>query len=87
MIKNTYCIANKSCDEIIDESTEYITRLGFKIFEKEKSLPIMYLILKMHKNPAGAHFIIASRICYTKQISKSVSNVFKLVCSQIENFI
>ena len=46
----------------------------------------MYWIPKMDKNPTGAHFIIASKICTTKQITKSFSNVFKLVYSQVENF-
>ena len=46
----------------------------------------MRWIPKMHKNPVGAHFIIASKICATKQISKFVSNVFKFVYSHIENF-
>ena len=83
---NTCCKANKSYDEIVDENTKYTKRLGFKITEKEKTLPIMYWIPKMHKNSTGARFIIAYRICSTKQISKSVSNAFKLVCSKTENF-
>ena len=41
----------------------------------------------MHKNQTGACFIITSKICCTKQISKSVSNAFKLIYSQIENFL
>ena len=40
----------------------------------------------MYKNPAGASGIITSKICSTKQISESVSNFFKLVYNQIENF-
>ena len=40
----------------------------------------------MHKNPTGASFIIASKICSTKQICKAVSNVFKFVYSEVENF-
>ena len=76
-----YCKANKSWDEIIDGNTEYSKRWRFKITEKEKNLPIMYLIPKMHKNPPppGAPFIIVSKICSTKQIFKSISNVFKLI--------
>ena len=48
----------------------------------------MYWIPKMYKNAIGARFIIASKVRSTKQVSKSVSNVFKLfklVSSQIEN--
>ena len=63
---STYCKAHKSCYEIIDKKTEYTKRLGFKVTEKERTLPIMYWIPRMHKNPTGAHFIIASKICSTK---------------------
>ena len=42
----------------------------------------MYWIPRIHKNPTGTRFIIASR----KQISKSISTVFMLVYSQIEYF-
>ena len=46
----------------------------------------MYLFPKLHKNPVGSRFIIASKNCSTKPLSKVVSNVFKLIYSQIENF-
>ena len=81
---NTYCKGNKSCDEIIYENTEYIKRLNFKIIEKEKAQPITHWIFTIDNNTTGARFNIASKICSTKQISKSVSNVFKLIYSQIE---
>ena len=80
----TYCKANKSCDELTDENTENTRRFCFKVTEK-KTQPIMYWTPKMHKNLTGARFIIASKICSTKQISKSVSNIFKLIYSQIED--
>ena len=75
---NTYYKANKSCDELINENTEYNKSLDFEVTEEEKTLPIIYWIPKMHKNP--------SKICFTKQISKSVSNVLKLEYFQIEIF-
>ena len=74
----------KSYDELIDEYTkqytkqytkEYTKKLSFKVTVKEKTLPIMYCIFKMDKNPIDASFITASKICFTKQISKSVSNI------------
>ena len=46
----------------------------------------MYWIPKFHKNPVGSRFIIASRNCSTKPLSKAMSNVFKPIYSQIENF-
>ena len=36
--------------------------------------------------PVGSRFIRPSKICSTKPLSKAVSNVFKLIYSQIENF-
>ena len=45
----------------------------------------MYWIPKLH-NPVGSRFIIASKNCSTKPLSKAASNVFKLIYSQIENF-
>ena len=41
---------------------------------------------KLHKNPVGSPFIIASKNCSTKSFSKAVSNVFKFIYFQIENF-
>ena len=84
---HTYFKINESCDEIINENTEYAKRFGFKITEKEKRLPIMYWIPKRHKNPTGARFIIAFKISTTKQISKSVFSVFKLAYFQIEVWV
>ena len=34
---NTYCKANKSCDEIIDENAKHTKRFSFKITENEKN--------------------------------------------------
>ena len=59
---NTYVKANKSCKEIIDQSPQYTKGLGFQMTEKEKTLPNMYWIPKIHKNPTSIHFTI----CFTK---------------------
>lgn len=60
--------------------------MGFQVTEKENTLPIMYWIPKIHKNPTGVRFIIAFKICSTNNhISESLSNVFKFIYSQIEN--
>ena len=40
----------------------------------------------MHKNPSGFRFIIASKTCSTKPISKSVSSAFKLIYKQVESY-
>jgi hypothetical protein len=83
---STYEKVDRSLEEIVEENCMYAERSGFKVDETEKELPIMYWIPKMHKNPSGSRFIIASKTCSTKQISKAVSNCFKLIFHQIENY-
>ena len=63
-------VANKTDTEVIFENIEYTKRLGMETEEEEETLPIMYWTPKMHKTPTGARYIIASKICSTKQISK-----------------
>ena len=72
--------------EIINEKVKYSKKLGFKVSNKEKDLPPMYCIPKIYKNPCGTRLIIASELCSSKQLSKSISSLFKLVCNKIEDF-
>ena len=83
---DTYERANRSKEEIIDDNRIYSERLGYKLSEKENDLPTMYWIPKMHKTPVKHRFIVASKSCSTKQISTAVSNTFKLIHRQTENF-
>ena len=82
----TYTHSEKVALDIISENCEYTSRLGYSVSENDKVLPIMYWIPKMHKSPIGHRFIIASKVCCTKQVSKSVSSVFKLIFGQVESF-
>ena len=83
---NTYQVTDKTKDEIINENVEYSKRLHFTIDDSEKVLPIMYWTPKMHKTPSGTRYIVASKLCSTKRVSKVISNVFKLIFRQTENF-
>ena len=78
---------NKNQEEIIQDSLEYNARLKLSNGSRDKSLPIMYWIRKLNKNPGGSRFIITSKNCLTKPLSKAVSNVFKIIYFQIENSI
>ena len=83
----TYSIIDGvSEDEVISDSIEYAERLGIETDDEDKCLPIMYWTPKMHKTPIGARYIIASKRCSTKKVSKSVSNAFKIILKQIYNF-
>ena len=75
----------KNWEEIIQDNLEYNTRLKLSNRSKDKRFPIMYWIPKLNKNPIGSQYIIASKKCSMKPLSKAVSNIFKLIYSQIEN--
>ena len=50
-----------------------------KLHQKEKSLPQMYWIPKLHKTPYKARFIAGSRTCTTTKLSKLITDCLKLV--------
>ena len=83
---DTYEVTSRDKLSIIDNNVSLCIRYGLKVSEKEKCLPIMYWMPKMHKNPTDARFIIASSTCSTKPLSSVISNVFKLIFRQIQNF-
>ena len=83
---DTYKPALKSKDEIIDDGITYTEKLGLLSNDKNNALPVIYRTPKMHKDPSGCRFIIASKPCSTKPISKSVSSAFKLIYKQVEAY-
>ena len=83
---NTYTAANKSMDEIIFDNILYQNHVAMDVDEKEKTLPSMYWLPKMHKTPVGNRFIIASKFCSTKPLSRNLSTIFKLLYNQIQNY-
>ena len=82
----TYSPALKSKDEIIFDNIEYSKHLKLQPNENDAVLPVMYWTPKMHKSPSGHRFIIASKNCSTKPLSKAVSSAFKLIFNQVERF-
>ena len=60
--------------------------LGLNPDGKDKPLPIMYWTPKMHKEAIGARFIVVSKKCSKKLISKVVSKAFQLIFHQIQSF-
>ena len=82
----TYEISNINPVELINDDVMLCERYGLKIEEGQKTLPIMYWTPKMHYTPSRARFIVSSAKCSTKPISRLVSNAFKLIFNQIQNF-
>ena len=83
---NTYKLNLSDLQQIKADNIEFCEHLGYKISEEEKTLPIIYWIPKMHKSPVGQRFIIASKLCTTKKLSRDVSKVFKLLFQQTRSF-
>ena len=75
---NTYSKSVRTFNDITEETINFCKRFGIQIEEKSKQLPSMYWIPKMHKKPVGARFIISSKKCTTKSLSKIISNIFKV---------
>ena len=45
-------------------------KFGFEVDEEMSTLPDIYWIPKLHKNPVKFRFIIASKRCTTKTLTK-----------------
>ena len=56
------------------------------VADEQKDLPIAYWLVEMHKTPVGFDFIVASKQFRTKPLTKTVSNIFKMIYSHVESF-
>ena len=69
-------------DQIIQtHATKLEDAFDIKLRQKEKSLPPIYWIPKLHKTPYKARFIAGSSSCTTTRLSKLISECPKLVNS------
>ena len=82
----TYELSNINPADLINDDIALCERFGLTLDEGQQTLPIMYWTPKMHYTPSRARFIVSSAKCSTKPISGVISNVFKLIFNQIQNF-
>ena len=82
----TYQISDRSLMDIVMQNIDLCEKFGLTLNEKQKTLPIMYWMPKMHYTPSRARFIMSSAKCSTKPLSTMVSNVFRLIFTQVQNF-
>ena len=82
----TYELSNITKDDITNNNLKFLHKFDLKISDDQKGLPMMYFIPKMHKNPIGFRFIIASKKCSTKPLTEIISRIFKLLFASVENF-
>ena len=83
---NTYLQSDKDLDAIVKDNEDMCKKFGLALSEKFKTLPLMYWTPKMHKNPIGCRFIVASKICSSKPLTEVVSRVFKVIYQHVESF-
>ena len=80
---STYVTQDRTVDDIIQtHATTLEDVFDIKLQQKEKSLPQIYWIPKLHKTPYKARFIAGSSSCTTTRLSKLITECLKLVRPQ-----
>ena len=79
---DTYKLVNKLKEEVNDDNITFSRYFDLEVQNDFKTLPIMDSFPKMHKTSTGAKFIVASRKCSTKTLSKAVTKAFRLIFKQ-----
>ena len=83
----TYDKIDKTPTEIIEKlKRDLKNNFSMEIDKDNVCLPVAYWLPKMHKNPIGYRFIIASKTCTNKELSKYVTSVFKLFHMALESY-
>ena len=82
----TYRVVEDTKENIISNNKNFCNKFDLQVVQDFQSLPIMYWMPKLHKNPIGSRFIIASKKCSTKPLSTVISRVFKMIFAHVESF-
>ena len=82
----TYLKVDTSKEDIINTNLKHCSNFGMTVVDKQKDLLIIYWLPKMYKTRIGYCFMEASKQLSTKPLTKTVSNIFKLICSDMESF-
>ena len=79
-------VDNLSITEIIDQHVADLPVYGLTVEEELRSLPVLYLSAKFHKNPVSSRTIIASKTSSLKPLLKDLTSIFKIFQSQVQSF-
>lgn len=72
-------------EHFVNANNTRYKKLDIHVNYNDKTHPIMYWFLKMHKTPIGLRFIVASKTFNTKHLS-IVSKIFKIIKKKIKNY-
>ena len=77
-LNSTYINQVNTVDELIQtDATALADVFDIKLQQKEKTLPQIYWIPKLHKTPYNARFIAFSRSCTTTRLSRLITGCLK----------
>ena len=82
----TYKLIKTPPASVIKRHFKFLQTCDLKTDEKMEKLPSMYWIPKLHKNPIGERFIIASPECSIKPLLKDVTCILKLLQNNVSNY-
>lgn len=83
----TYERINIPISDVVSNHCKLIyQKFRIKTEDDFKLLPSIYWLPKMHKTPIKSRFIIASKTCTTKQLSKYVASVFSKFLQQVHHY-
>ena len=84
---STYTQVNQNLEEVIKHHNSKLKEhFNLTVDDSMQTLPDIYWTPKLHKNPVKFRFIIASKYCTLKGLSKNISSVFRLFTKQIETY-
>ena len=76
----------KTPAEIVQDHVDLECKYNLHVEKNMLKLPTMYWMPKMHKNPIGARFIIASKFSSLKPLAKDLSNIYSLFFKQVKRY-
>lgn len=71
-------------NDIFDKHARFLIR--YRLCEKNRYLPQIWWLPKLHKNPTKTRLKTAALKCSLKPISKSITAAFKILSHQIESY-
>ncbi len=78
--QNTYERINENENVVVNRLCDIaVNRYKFNLVNEDKVLPKIYMMPKMHKNPTGFRFIIASKQNPLKKTAKTLTKILKVI--------
>jgi len=76
---HTYTLSHQCEKDIIEANVKLLNNLDIAIPSKDMTIPLIYWLPKMHKNPYKERFIAGSKHCTTKTISVTLTKILTVI--------